>query len=66
MQMLQIRESVKNVMTSGDRQIAAEEQLWQLLKTQFDREDLQAFIALQLGAMCGDIQQESRIKSASK
>jgi hypothetical protein len=60
-QMLQIHELVQSVMASGYLTIVAEEQLRQLLQTQYDKEDLKAFIALQYAAMCGDIQQESRL-----
>jgi hypothetical protein len=55
-----IREVVQQAITTGYLTIAAEERLRQLLKTKYDIEDFNAFMALQQAAMAGLVRQESR------
>jgi hypothetical protein len=58
--MVLIREVVQQALTTGYLTVAAENQLRQLLKSKYEREDLDAFMALQQAAMAGLVQQESR------
>lgn len=58
--MVMIREIVKQTLTTGYLSVSAEEQLRELLANKYDREDFNAFIALQLAAMKGLVKQESR------
>lgn len=58
--MVLIRELVQQALMTGVLTIAAETHLRQLLKTRYDQEDLNAFMKLQLAAMSGEVQQESR------
>lgn len=58
--MVLIRELVQQALMTGVLTIAAEAHLRQLLKTRYDQEDLNAFMKLQLAAMSGEVQQESR------
>jgi hypothetical protein len=58
--MLYIREVVQQVLTRGYLTVADENQLRQLLSTQYGSEDLKAFMSLQLAAMSGQVRQESR------
>jgi hypothetical protein len=58
--MVMIREIVKQTLTTGYLSVSAEEQLRELLASKYDREDFNAFIALQLAAMKGLVKQESR------
>lgn len=55
-----IRELVQKALKTGYLTIEAEEQLRQLLTTQYDLEDLNAFMTLQEAAMAGIVKQESR------
>ncbi|PIG92152.1 hypothetical protein [Gloeocapsopsis sp. IPPAS B-1203] len=55
-----IRELVQKTLKTGYLTIEAEEQLRQLLTTQYDLEDFNAFMALQEAAMMGQVKQESR------
>jgi hypothetical protein len=59
--MMQIREVVQHVLHTGFLSIELEDQLRQLLSRKYDREDFQAFMALQDAAMHGAVQQESRL-----
>ena len=58
--MVLIREVVQHALTTGYLTVAAENQLRQLLKGKYEREDLDAFMALQQAAMAGLVLQESR------
>ncbi len=58
--MVLIREVVQQALTTGYLSVAAENQLRQLLKSKYDREDLDAFMTLQQAAMAGVVRQESR------
>ncbi|MBD2000506.1 hypothetical protein H6F88_29430 [Oculatella sp. FACHB-28] len=59
--MTSIREIVHCALETGYLSVSAEDQLRHLLqKTQYDWEDLNAFIHLQQAAMRGHIHQESR------
>lgn len=55
-----IYEIVQQAMVTGYLTVAAEEQLRQLLRSQYDSEDLNAFTQLQLAAASGKVRQESR------
>ena len=55
-----IREVVQQALNTGLLTIEAENQLRQLLMTKYDREDFQAFMALQNATMSGYVKQESR------
>lgn len=55
-----IRELVQKALKTGYLTLEAEEQLRQLLTTQYDLEDLNAFMMLQEAAMAGRVKQESR------
>jgi DNA repair ATPase RecN len=55
-----IREIVQQALSTGYLTISAENQLRQLLRTKYEREDLDAFMRLQLAAMSGQVRQESR------
>ncbi len=58
--MVLIRDVVKQVLGTGYLTVAEEDQLRSLLRTKYDAEDLNAFMALQEAAMDGLIRQESR------
>jgi hypothetical protein len=59
--MLFIRDIVQQALATGYLTIAAQEQLRQLLQTtKYEKEDINAFMALQKAAMDGHVQQEIR------
>jgi hypothetical protein len=59
--MLLIRDIVQQALTTGYLTIAAQEQLRQLLQTtKYEKEDINAFMALQKAAMAGEVLQENR------
>lgn len=58
--MVLIRDIVQKALKTGYLTIEAEDQLRQLLTTQYDLEDLNAFMILQQAAMTGQVKQESR------
>lgn len=59
--MLLIRDLVQQALATGYLTIAAQEQLRQLLQTtQYEKEDINAFMALQKAAMDGEVLQELR------
>ena len=58
--MSRIREVVQQALSTGYLTLAAENQLRQLLKAKYEREDLNAFMTLQQAAMAGHVRQESR------
>ena len=60
--MVLIRDVVQQAITTGYLTVSAEERLRQLLKTKYDLEDLNAFMALQEAAIAGLVRQESRDK----
>lgn len=62
--MVLIRDIVQQAMATGYLTVATENQLRQLLKTECDWEDLNAFWALQEAAMEGRVRQESRERYA--
>ncbi len=64
--MVRIRDLVQQVLRTGYLTVAEEKQLRNLLKTKYDKEDLNAFMALQEAAMNGLVKQESREEYALK
>ncbi len=58
--MASISDLVQNTLKAGYLTIEAEEQLRKLLGTQYNLEDLNAFVTLQEAAMTGQVKQESR------
>jgi hypothetical protein len=59
--MLLIRDLVQQALATGYLTIAAQEQLRQLLQTtKYEKEDINAFMALQKAAMAGEVLQENR------
>lgn len=58
--MTSIRHLVHEALATGYLSVTAEEQLRSLLRSKYSTEDLRAFMDLQLAAMNGQIQQESR------
>jgi hypothetical protein len=62
-----IREVVQQAINTGYLTIEAEEKLRLLLKSKYEQEDFEAFVALQQAAMLGQVKQESReLLAASK
>lgn len=55
-----INDLVQKTLKTGYLTLEAEEQLRQLLTTDYDLEDLNAFVTLQEAAMTGQVKQESR------
>ena len=60
--MVLIRDVVKEVLTTGYLTLADENQLRKLLRTKYDKEDLNAFMRLQEAAMNGLVKQEARLR----
>lgn len=58
--MVSINDLVQKTLKAGYLTIEAEEQLRKLLATQYNLEDLNAFVTLQEAAMTGQVKQESR------
>ena len=58
--MASISDLVQKILFAGYLTIEAEEQLRKLLTTQYNNEDLNAFVSLQEAAMTGQVRQESR------
>ena len=58
--MVLIRDVVQQAIATGYLTVSAEDRLRQLLKTKYDLEDLNAFMALQEAAIAGRVRQESR------
>jgi hypothetical protein len=58
--MILIREIVQQALAHSYLTVEAEEQLRQLLRTKYEKEDLNAFMNLQYAAMEGRVRQESR------
>ena len=58
--MASISDLVQKSLLAGYLTIEAEEQLRKLLTTQYNDEDLNAFVSLQEAAMTGQVRQESR------
>lgn len=58
--MTRIRDVVQKALVTGYLTVEAENQLRKLLATQYDLEDLNAFMTLQEAAMMGRVKQESR------
>ncbi|MGK7872711.1 MAG: hypothetical protein AB4426_05175 [Xenococcaceae cyanobacterium] len=54
-----IREIVQQAMTTGYLNLDAEDKLQQLLKSNYDLEDFNAFMSLQWAIMDGHVKQES-------
>jgi hypothetical protein len=59
--MILIRDLVQQALTSSYLTVEAEEQLRRLLQTKYEKEDLKAFMKLQLATMEGLVRQESRL-----
>ncbi|MBA3923483.1 MAG: hypothetical protein H0X31_18035 [Nostocaceae cyanobacterium] len=58
--MARIRDVVQNALLTGYLTVEAENQLRQLLATQYELEDFNAFMTLQQAAMSGQVKQEAR------
>ncbi|MGJ5674578.1 MAG: hypothetical protein ACR9NN_13345 [Nostochopsis sp.] len=58
--MIRIKDVVQKALSTGYLTVEAENQLRQLLSTQYDLEDFNAFMSLQEAAMTGKVKQESR------
>ncbi|BAZ28214.1 hypothetical protein NIES4074_06450 [Cylindrospermum sp. NIES-4074] len=58
--MTRIRDVVQKALVTGYLTVEAENKLRQLLTTQYDLEDFNAFMTLQEAAMTGKVKQESR------
>lgn len=56
-----IRQIVQEALASNYLTIEAEEQLRQLLRSKYEKEDLNAFMKLQFAAMEGCVSQKSRM-----
>ena len=64
--MARIRDVVQQALATGYLSLEAENQLRQLLTTQYDCEDFNAFVVLQEAAMNGRVKQESRERCGIK
>ncbi|NJN08602.1 MAG: hypothetical protein HC836_38070 [Richelia sp. RM2_1_2] len=64
--MTRIRDVVQQALVTGYLSVEAENQLRQLLTTQYDCEDFNAFVVLQEAAMNGKVKQESRERCGIK
>ncbi|KOP25272.1 hypothetical protein ACE1AT_09950 [Pelatocladus sp. BLCC-F211] len=64
--MIRIKDVVQKALSTGYLTIEAENQLRQLLSTQYDLEDFNAFMSLQEAAMTGKVKQESRERCGIK
>lgn len=64
--MTRIRDVVQKALATGYLTVEAENQLRQLLTTQYDLEDFNAFMTLQEAAMTGKVKQESRERCGIK
>jgi flagellar biosynthesis protein FliP len=62
--MILIREIVQQAISNSYLTVEAEEQLRRLLRTKYEKEDLNAFMKLQQAAMEGRVAQESRARLA--
>ncbi|MDF5735851.1 MULTISPECIES: hypothetical protein [unclassified Nostoc] len=60
-----IKKIVQQALTTGYLSVAAEDKLRSQLQSNYDSEDLDAWIILQRAIVAGDIKQESRRKKAS-
>ncbi|MEH1911093.1 hypothetical protein [Nostoc sp.] len=60
-----IKKIVQEALTTGYLSVGAEDQLRSQLQSNYDSEDLDAWIILQRAIVAGDIKQESRRKKAS-
>ncbi len=63
--MTRIRDVVQNALITGYLTIEAENQLRQLLGTQYELEDFNAFMTLQQAAMSGQVKQEARERTVT-
>lgn len=64
--MIRIRDVVQQALATGYLSVEAENQLRQLLTTEYDWEDFKAFVVLQEAAMSGRVKQESRERCGIK
>jgi len=64
--MTRIRDIVKIALMTGYLTIEAENQLRQLLTSQYELDDFNAFMKLQNAAMSGEVKQESRLQCGLK
>jgi hypothetical protein len=60
-----IKDIVQQALTTGYLSVAAEDKVRSQLQSNYDSEDLDAWIILQRAIVAGDIKQESRRKKAS-
>jgi hypothetical protein len=60
-----IKEIVQKALTTGYLSVVAEDQIRSQLQSNYDSEDLDAWIILQRAIVAGDIKQESRRKNPS-
>ncbi|MBD6619199.1 hypothetical protein FNW02_26075 [Komarekiella sp. 'clone 1'] len=63
--MVLIKEIVQEALTTGYLSVVAEDQMRVLIQTNYDSEDLDAWIILQRAVVTGDVKQESRRKKPS-
>lgn len=56
-----IREIVQQALNTGYLSVASEEQLRQLLRTDFDEEEFQALVKLRTALYSGAVKQESQV-----
>jgi hypothetical protein len=60
-----IKEIVQEALNTGYLSVVAEDQIRMLIQTNYDSDDLDAWIILQRSIVAGDVKQESRRKKAS-
>ncbi|NDJ20747.1 hypothetical protein GS682_03625 [Nostoc sp. B(2019)] len=63
--MVLIKEIAQEALSTGYLSVVAEDQMRVLIQTNYDSEDLDAWIILQRAVVAGDVKQESRRKKAS-
>ncbi|WP_193194669.1 hypothetical protein [Nostoc sp. MG11] len=63
--MVLIKEIVQEALSTGYLSVVAEDQMRALIQTNYDSEDLDAWIILQRAIVAGNVKQESRRKKAS-
>ncbi|MBD2202301.1 hypothetical protein H6G33_11760 [Calothrix sp. FACHB-1219] len=60
-----MKEIVNQALTSGYLSLAAQHQIRLLLQSEYDSEDLDAYIILQRAVLAGDVKQESRVQKSA-
>jgi hypothetical protein len=64
--MLFIKEIVQQALNTGYLSVAAQNEIRLLLQSDYDSEDLDAYIILQRAVVAGDVKQEARTQKASR